>query len=161
MRTLVFVFPDALVQVVRIDGDLHDIEFAMIMVDDEQAHVLALGMAVDERLLAVFAAGFAHHQFPSGAELLLDHLLECLPVDRRIKVLELCHMQAANAIVRGSARNQADQSHERNTRGVDVVLALNGVNNAVKPTVTGGGKHNRGGNQQNDGGKAEWSRSTS
>ena len=76
------VLADAFIQVVGIDGDLHHVHLAAILVHDEHAHARALGMDEDQRLLVAGPAGLANHALPSGAELLLDHAVQFVAVDR-------------------------------------------------------------------------------
>ena len=49
------------------------------------------------------------------------------------EVLNLGDVHAADAAMRGPARDQAHQTHEGNARGMHVILALDGADHAVKP----------------------------
>src|SRR5208337_3390970 len=123
-------------------------------VDDEEAHAAAFGAHENQGLLAASFtpatrtrrrgprgfAGFADDALPALAEFFFDHAIELVAVDLSAEVVKLRHVQVAYALVRGLARDEADEAKKGNARGMRVVAALNGADDAVKATLAAAGE---------------------
>src|SRR6202034_402374 len=93
------------------------------------------GMDEDQRLLAAVAAGFANDAFPALAQPLLDNQIQLRTIHIGREALKLRDVQIRDSLVRSLARDEADEPHERDARGMHVVAALDAVDHAVEAPV--------------------------
>src|SRR6185437_17144722 len=95
-----------------------------VEVHNKQSHPAAFRPGKNQRLFASVTAGFPNHSVPPRPKFLSDHPIQLIAVYRSAEVLELCHMQAAYATMRGSKRHYADQPSHWNLRCMRVIAAL-------------------------------------
>src|SRR5271166_66917 len=131
-RVAMLVFADGLVEVVGFDRHLDHVHFIAIEIEDEKPHAIAFAAREDERLFVAMTAGFTNHSRPPLAELLLDDPIQLFTISGPGEVLELGDVHLTHAAMRGFAREQTCQAHERDTRGAHVILLLDGVDHAVE-----------------------------
>ena len=94
------ILADRLVQVIRINRDLHHVHLVPIEIENEKPHARAVRMREDQRLLVPVAAGLANDPLPSLAKFLFGNPIQFLAVSRFVEVLELGNVNTGNAAVR-------------------------------------------------------------
>src|SRR5664279_341969 len=150
LMVMVTVMAEVFIQMVWVDRYLHDVQLFPIGFDNKQAHPLTFRMNEDQSLLSAAAAGLADDPLPALAQLLLDHLVQFISIQWRVEMLELRNVQVAHAAVGGLARDQADEAHEGNVRGMHVIPVLDGVDHAVEAALSATGQHHDRNQQQHE-----------